>query len=204
MIKTHELKRNDLTKDPDDGRFYIYIDKTITDANNKSRRFKKRRKLPSGVTESQAREMLNKMLYATTQRAAEKDCSSWDDEVQKMMDDSQSWPHQTLNKIKYRDKKAGRTCQLKINDIEFVLRISNGRCAVTGIPFDFSKTGECKRAPYQPSIDRIDNSKGYTPENIRLVCLAVNIAMSDWGEEVFSSICSGYVFKRYDLTVRQP
>ena len=204
MIKSGELKANSVTQDPDDGRFYIFIDKIITDSNNNSRRFRKRKKLPAGVTEAQAHEALHRLLYSTTQRFSEKDCSSWDKDVQKMMDDSQSWAHQTLNKIKYRDRKAGRNCQLKITDIEFLLRSSNGRCAVTGIPFDFSKSFESKRAPYQPSVDRIDNSKGYSIDNIRLVCLAVNIAMADWGEEVFSSICSGYVFKRYDLTVRQP
>jgi len=204
MLSTSELKPNDITIDPKDGRYYIFISRTVLDSKNQRKRIRKRKKLPAGLTEAQAREILNRYVYATMYRFGEKDCTEWDRKVTEMMNDSQSWPYQTLNKVKYRDRKAGRYHSLKINEIEFKLRLSQGRCAVSGIPFDFTKVGDVKRAPYQPSLDRIDNSKGYTQDNIRIVCLAVNIAMSDWGEEVFSSIASGYVFKKYDLVVREP
>ncbi len=46
------------------------------------------------------------------------------------------------------------------------------------------------RAPFAPSIDRINSEKGYTDGNVRLVCVAVNWALSDWGIEVFEKICS--------------
>lgn len=63
---------------------------------------------------------------------------------------------------------------------ELALR-SGGRCAVSGIKF---VTGS-KLHPYQPSLDRIDNSRGYVTGNVRFVCLVVNYLMNRWGEQVF-------------------
>ena len=46
------------------------------------------------------------------------------------------------------------------------------------------------------SLDRIDSSKGYTVENCRLVCTAVNLAMNEWGEDVLERIALYYRRKR--------
>lgn len=55
-------------------------------------------------------------------------------------------------------------------------------CAVTGTPLSLEVVGG--KRPYAPSIDRIDNSKGYIARNCRVVCMAANYAMNVWGEEV--------------------
>lgn len=56
-------------------------------------------------------------------------------------------------------------------------------CAVSGSYF----TPDCFDgegiSPYQPSVDRKDASRGYERDNIRIVCLLVNLAMSNWGAE---------------------
>ena len=52
----------------------------------------------------------------------------------------------------------------------------NYKCEVTGIPFTYDS-----RSPTGLSIDRIDPTKGYTPDNIRFVCWWVNAAMGHWG-----------------------
>jgi len=65
-----------------------------------------------------------------------------------------------------------------------LLQRCHWRCAVTGIEFTRETFGGAK-APFSPSIDRIDNSKGYTPDNTRIVCLIVNIAMNEWGSHAF-------------------
>jgi hypothetical protein len=58
------------------------------------------------------------------------------------------------------------------------------RCAITGIEF-FSKPREAsKMDPYAPSFDRIDNAKGYSKENTRIVIFAVNLMLLDWGLDV--------------------
>mgnify|MGYP001568535542 CR=1 FL=1 len=64
-------------------------------------------------------------------------------------------------------------------------RLVVGTCAISGLPFDLSAT---KRSPYSPSIDRIVNNKGYTPENCRVILWALNAAFSNWGEEEFKMI----------------
>ncbi len=46
-----------------------------------------------------------------------------------------------------------------------------GKCEMTGIAFNIRGT---RTNPHSPSIDRIDNSKGYTPENSRFVLWAIN------------------------------
>jgi hypothetical protein len=63
------------------------------------------------------------------------------------------------------------------------------RCALTGIAFDLGVvgTGQARR-PFAPSPDRIDSSGGYTRDNTRLVCQAVNFALNAFGEDIFREI----------------
>jgi hypothetical protein len=59
-----------------------------------------------------------------------------------------------------------------------------GRCAVSGMAFSEAVvgTGRAQR-PYAPSLDRIDRSRGYEPDNVRLVSAVANFAMNAWGLE---------------------
>ncbi len=58
-------------------------------------------------------------------------------------------------------------------------RIAAGACEVSGIPFDL-RVGHRRLSPWAPSIDRIDSSKGYTPENVQVVVSMLNLAKSDF------------------------
>ena len=49
-------------------------------------------------------------------------------------------------------------------------------CAVTGAPFSFGSS----RHPWQPSLDRIDCSEGYTKDNVQVVCLIYNLAKNQY------------------------
>lgn len=69
---------------------------------------------------------------------------------------------------------------------------TDGRCQLTGIPFQFTGDPRFHRNPFRPSVDRIDSSRGYEIDNIRIVCTAVNTAMGEWGEDVFRQILKGY------------
>lgn len=62
---------------------------------------------------------------------------------------------------------------------------ADGRCEVSGLPFDLRYWKQSKRRPFAPSLDRIDATRAYTKRNCRLVCGIVNAALSDWGEEPF-------------------
>jgi hypothetical protein len=63
-------------------------------------------------------------------------------------------------------------------DIQRLLLDQNYLCPVTGHVLEPVFDG-----PWQPSIDRIDNAKGYEPGNMRVVALIANLAMNVWGEK---------------------
>lgn len=71
-------------------------------------------------------------------------------------------------------KKRSRT-----NNIEFTLerewvieKVKSRFCEVTGLPFELT-TG---RNSFAPSLDRTDPTKGYTPENVKVVVWCYNTA----------------------------
>ena len=66
------------------------------------------------------------------------------------------------------------------------------KCALTRIPFYFGDDIETRRNPYAPSIDRVDCKRGYTRDNVRIVIFAVNIMLSDWGEDVLAHVVQSY------------
>lgn len=73
-------------------------------------------------------------------------------------------------------------------------RVQTGRCEVTGLPFNLEerRTKTSTGGPYTPSIDRRDPVKGYTPENCRVILWALNCALGQWGDEVFTVIAKAY------------
>lgn len=72
---------------------------------------------------------------------------------------------------------------------------AKGECMLTGIPWDFTTSNERGKRLWRPSLDRIDSMKGYTEENCRLIAAAVNIALSDFGEETLAKIAVGMTKK---------
>lgn len=83
---------------------------------------------------------------------------------------------QMFRSIKSRAKKAGLEFSLTMADIQIP-----AVCPVLGIPIIFgSRRGHGLREKDQrPSVDRIDNSKGYTPGNIIVVSYRANRIKSD-------------------------
>lgn len=61
-------------------------------------------------------------------------------------------------------------------------------CALTNIPFELEHDTSGSMNPYAPSFDRIEPRIGYTKENVRIVCTAANIMLSDWGIGVVKDI----------------
>ena len=72
---------------------------------------------------------------------------------------------------------------------------NEGCCAVTGIPMETEKRRGVRRNPFQVSLDRIDSKGDYVKGNVRLVLLAVNIALNEWGMDVFLPIARAMVAK---------
>jgi hypothetical protein len=86
---------------------------------------------------------------------------------------------------------AGLEHTLSSDDAVSMLKESNWRCAVTGVPFDLEKLGKGKQRPMAPSIDRINSELGYTRENCRVVCVTANFAMGSWGDSALYSMYLG-------------
>lgn len=73
---------------------------------------------------------------------------------------------------------------------------ANGRCELSGIAWDFRSKSLRGKRPWAPSLDRINSAEGYSLGNCRLVAVAVNIALSDFGEEILLKIALGMAAKQ--------
>jgi hypothetical protein len=58
----------------------------------------------------------------------------------------------------------------------------NGKSVLTGIKMFPSKI---PYYPFQPSLDRIDNNKPHTKDNLHLVCMAENLGRNNMSIEEF-------------------
>ncbi len=98
-----------------------------------------------------------------------------------------------LKRSATRAQQKGWDFDLTLEWAEGILENNDYRCPMTGIPF--MKLCEQRGAmhPFAPSIDRIDTSQGYTQDNTRIVLTAINIMMSDWGEDVMDEVFAGYL-----------
>lgn len=103
------------------------------------------------------------------------------------------YPDKTFYANLYRTAKKNASTRgiqfdLSKSDYADIVNVSDGKCGLTGIDFVLDKHESHGRAPYAPSLDRIDGQKGYSRDNCRLVCVAVNFAMNEWGENVFKYV----------------
>ncbi len=87
---------------------------------------------------------------------------------------------------------------LTIPDIAELIAKQKNRCAVTGLGFSAYKPGGLRIRPWIPSLDRLDNAKGYDVGNVRIVCAFVNVAMNGFGEKFFNLVLAPLI----DIGVR--
>jgi hypothetical protein len=83
-----------------------------------------------------------------------------------------------LRGMRYRCKLNGLAYDLNEKDV--VRMITDCVCPYTMQSFVLVSG----RHPWAPSIDRIDNAKGYTQDNVQVVSLWWNIAKNEWPEAV--------------------
>jgi hypothetical protein len=110
-----------------------------------------------------------------------------------------------LNDCKSRVKKKaakGRILEMDI-DKDFIIDMYNkkkGKCKITGNEMTFNAINEkddddsCHIINRNNiSIDRIDSSKGYTKDNVRLICAIINSIRFNLGDDEFYEICNKVV-----------
>jgi hypothetical protein len=100
---------------------------------------------------------------------------------------------QCLRGAKGRGRLAGREFALTLDWAIAEVERAEFKCALSGIDFYTKHDAQSFRNPFAPSIDRINAAKGYVPDNCRIVVVALNIGISDWGEAVFEKIARGYL-----------
>ena len=86
-------------------------------------------------------------------------------------------PYAYINNLYYQlshRRKQTHEFTISKEDLHKVYEKQKGLCAYTGITMSHVKDGTGKHLA-NISIDRVDNSKGYTKQNIALVCLATNM-----------------------------
>jgi len=74
-----------------------------------------------------------------------------------------------------------------------LIKSQNEQCALTGISFDWGFGGEHRANPFAPSIDRKDSRKGYTYDNIQIVCYIVNLGKNEYPIELYDRVCRARV-----------
>jgi hypothetical protein len=99
----------------------------------------------------------------------------------------------SLRSAKKRAAIKGIDFTITDEEADTIWRRCGAACEVTKIPFDVTRSTLGERRPYAPSIDRVDCSLGYTAANVRVVCVAVNIAMNEWGEDVLYRLCTSLI-----------
>lgn len=79
-----------------------------------------------------------------------------------------------LASSKHARMKQGYEWEITVQDLVDLWEKQDGRCSVSGVVMTHHRDGSGHKN-FNASIDRLNISIGYTPDNIRLVCFAVNI-----------------------------
>ena len=76
------------------------------------------------------------------------------------------------------------TFEISPEDVIALWEKQDGRCAISGVYLTHHVDGSGKKE-YNASIDRICGDKGYTINNIQLVCYRINIMKHTLSEDMF-------------------
>lgn len=83
--------------------------------------------------------------------------------------------------------------------LKSVWESQKGRCPFTGwelyLPISTMKWPNCPRQR-RASLDRIDNSKGYIPGNVRFVCMMINFAKNSFNDSELEEFLDAITSRR--------
>ena len=100
----------------------------------------------------------------------------------------EQWAGHAVKRASVRARERGMPCTITPADVLGIIEGQKRRCAISKTPFRIVYAQSTD--PYAPSIDRIDNSLGYTKDNIRVVLWAVNVGRMDFSDETYIAVCA--------------
>lgn len=143
----------------------------------------------------------NKKYYEKNKKKIKKHANEWRmDNPEKVKSYKKKWYYANKEKCKIRknewlkttkgclSKKLGhlkrqkrsRTLEFEITleDLMTMWELQNGQCAISKYPMQ-----TIFNSLFAVSVDRIDPSRGYTKENIQLVCQGINFAKNQYSNQ---------------------
>lgn len=102
-----------------------------------------------------------------------------------------------------RAKEYGVPFDLTPGDIHALMRATEFRCSVSGIALTRKVGPSATPDPWSASIDRIEPRHGYLKDNARVVCLAANIAMNQWGYDTMLRLSRAVVRNAAGVTAEE-
>jgi len=99
---------------------------------------------------------------------------------------SRTLEYSLFHGAKGRAKDQGIEFSLSLDDI-----VIPEKCPILGIPLFPNNTGKAKPGPNSPTVDRVDNSKGYTKENYWIISFRANTLKSDATIQELRALAAG-------------
>lgn len=94
-----------------------------------------------------------------------------------------------ITNSRHRCKKSGLEHSIDSKFIVDMFNKQNGRCALSNLEMTIQGKRGTDEYWHSVSLDRIDSSKGYIPDNVQLVCTGVNYMKKDMSDEMFINFC---------------
>lgn len=101
--------------------------------------------------------------------------------------------------IRRSESRRKNDCDLTIPYLKSLWEEQNGKCAISGIPLKHINT--TKSHIYRASLDRKDNSKGYTQGNVQFLSCSINYAKNTMTDEQAHDLMKAIV-ENYQLQSR--
>lgn len=89
---------------------------------------------------------------------------------QELKSNAATWVKFALRTARYNVERSKHECTITLDQIHVPKC-----CPILGVPFVFDK----RRHPHGPSLDRVDNSKGYIPGNVCVISNRANRLKND-------------------------
>jgi hypothetical protein len=99
----------------------------------------------------------------------------------------QRFLYKRLENARYWSKKDNRECNLTREDLFRQWDKQKGLCVYSNLPMSYVGKVNGQTNKHNVSIDRVDNTRGYTVDNIVLCCGAVNTMKNDLTQKEFQT-----------------